>query len=229
MRPTVLASFVIFFLSAMRFFLNGEINVARSLKPFIVITIITTSFYFYYLTIAVEAKWKDIPTPKKYRLSNWIIQTLQFILFYSLWFSLEYGIRWYASLLLFIYVTYIIWNLIHYNYLMSKNEGKYVFWFDIVGLAFCMFFFIVSFIIPEKIELNRGVTTVNDINKLVLSVISSGGLALSAIFGLGVLVFQMKYNPIQVLDINGDKISITIWRILWNYMKNIFSKPKGTE
>lgn len=210
MKSEVAASIVIFIATGILFFLNGEIDVDRFYRWSIYLAIFFTALYFYYLTIAIEGTWSDFETPVGRKKIVWAIQTLQFVLFYSLWILLNFGISWYAFALFAIHLTYLLWNIIHRDSLKIKPGSSLIWIIDISNTVFAGAFLILSYFAPAELgykstESQVKIVELNDPGLLIAqyTVFCSGLLALASLIGFGIIIWKMRYNPFKLVDPEG--------------------------
>jgi hypothetical protein len=226
MKPSVLVSLITFIFFGYPVLAKLHLNTDNWIQIVYLCVIIFSSVYYYYLSIATEGQWKTHGYPTKYECFSWCLLTLQYLGIYLLWHLLENDFRFYALDLVFLYLTYILWDIITSKF-KQKNSAKNqintteispehleakirkeikeeiqlktLFLFDKLGLILATLLFISTFILPPEI-----ITSNIDAHYSTIVILIGVSFIVVSILGIKKSIEVFKYNPFKRLWFSGE-------------------------
>lgn len=205
MKPSVFASFVIFMMVGFRtVFIDCEFNTDILVKGMLIAVIISSALYYYYLNIATEQQSENTNVTYKQQILSWWITAAQYIGFLSTWFLLRLGWGWYIGGLLFLNITYLVWDYFHHEFVWGEKStpaGRRMFGWDIAGTVFTCLLLAFTVTLPNK-EMNNKVSAHHAIAITICGLF----VVIQALSGLFMAYRSFGYKPFRFLSMDGSPI-----------------------
>lgn len=185
-------------------FIDSKFNTDNWVEAILIAVIISSALYYYYLNIATERKSENGNVTYNQQIISWWITAVQYIGFLSMWFLLRKGWSWYAGGILFLNITYVVWDVFHWAFVWGKKstrEGRMMFYWDIGGTVCTIILLVCTFTLPDK-DINNSV----DAHHAMLIFGSGAFVVFQALSGLGMAILLFKYNPLRYLSMDGRPI-----------------------
>lgn len=196
-QASVIASLIIFGYHGYKMASAHTFSTEEFSEKMIVVAIITSAAYFYFLSIAASYIFSlDLKSKTNIKMTL-IIEVVQLLAYFYIWDALKFdSLIPYAWVLVIINCTYIIWDILHWkNNFSGKTVLKTIFFADLAGLILSTVFLllILSGNLPLTDEYNKPNT-----EKAISVSIWSTVIILQSVFGIicAIIVLVKKQNQI---------------------------------
>lgn len=200
MKPSVFASFIVFLLIGFQTLRDYNFGTDPYVEGVLIVVIFSSAFYYYYLNVATEQNWaikQRVPTKERI---TWWITALQYIGFLLLWHLLRENWRWYAIALLFLNLSYLLWDGLHFHLVRNDPKGV-ICWWDVAGAVLSVLLVIATYTLPPKYIADR-----DSAHHGMTIAIVGALLIVQALSGLIAAIVIFRYNPFQPLAMDGNPI-----------------------
>ncbi|MFZ4741172.1 MAG: hypothetical protein ACOYLE_08395 [Bacteroidales bacterium] len=159
MSASIIASFLSFLLTGILTFrlVSVNVNLNTDIKIALFIALFANAFYFFYMEALTEVKPAIKDRIKDKHISQWFIRIINQTILFSLWFLLEFNLLLFTLGLTFLYILFIVWDIIT----NEKKNNKELFVIDIIGAIYSILFFVLTFFVidtpPIKTQAISGV------------------------------------------------------------------------
>ena len=206
MKPSVCASLLVFlFVGCVngRDFLEQH-SVDRYVQWVLLSVILFSGLYFYYVNISTD-QWAIKKDLQRYRILSWLITVGQYVGFSLLWTLVKLGgFTWYATLLLTLNLSYLLWDWLHWNTVRQEKNGFLMLTFDIIGCVLSGLLLVATLTLPPSDMYNSELTH----QAMGIGIVATLLVAASVI-GLFLCYYNFSCNPFKLVWIDNSSIS---WR-----------------
>jgi hypothetical protein len=139
MAASFLASFLIFFATGLYELFIGRADFLRDqpvIRVFVYGILFLNACYYYYF-----AAYTEMSETIRSKLSTasrleWGIRVVNQTALFGLWFLLHFSWGWFGGGLVFVYLTYLLWDCVTYN----QFSEHYLTWLDFFGFCLAIVF-----------------------------------------------------------------------------------------
>lgn len=204
MKPSVFASFVVFLCVGGLALYSYPFNTDSWVRFCLVACAFSSALYYYYLNVATEQKWDARRRAPRAEILTWWITALQYVAILCLWPALRLNWIAYAATLLFMYVSYIVWDIVHRD-LIAGNAGdgkaRCMFLFDVLGCLLAASLLAITLDLPPQ-----QLTDPDSAHHAMLILTVALLLTLNSLLGFCVAVYMFHYSPFAYLRMDGTAI-----------------------
>lgn len=186
-----IASIIAFIVFATFFILMHDFETHYIVDLYLVIAVISTAIYFFYVNSAVDEKWTN-EAKGFIKYLDGFLKIVQHLCLYCIWFSLRFGLMYFTYLTTVIFITFLIYNISHYKTVFKDIQGISIFIFDTMGLIIAIFLIISVGKVPKE-----GDVCIDRIPDIANAVGVSSALIITSILGLIFAVIVFEHNPFK--------------------------------